>query len=205
MARLVEPKVPAAGQRHMREQAPALVLYRRAGRTVLRQLLNHGLDIGTHQIELMDVVAVRRMNGDFRWGKAENKPPMPGVDAGELEEIAQKGTVWLRILAVDNRMRAGNHWDMPFPTTYSHKRTPRVRAGAANPGFAPWDMIPNRRVPKTVKHRSARERKTDTVSSTGINCQLRGTEMRSSLALIAMLAFGNVADASMDCEGLAHF
>ena len=29
--------------------------------------------------------------------------------------------------------------------------------------------------------------------------------MRSSLALIAMLAFGNVADASMDCEGLAHF
>ena len=85
-------------------------------------------DVGAHQIEFVDVVVLRRMDSDLRRRQAEDQPPMPDIDAGKLQYIAQEGAVGLRIRAVDNRVRSSNQRNIPpFPPTYSH--TPGLSPG----------------------------------------------------------------------------
>ncbi len=73
------------------------------------QLQNQRLDVRAHQIELMHVVVLGRMDRNFRWRQFENQPSMPHIHTGKLEYIPQKGPVRFRILAVDNRVRTDDH------------------------------------------------------------------------------------------------
>src|SRR5262249_22691719 len=54
------------------------------------------------------------MDGDFRWRQSEDEPTVAYVDVRQLQGVAQKSAVSLRIRAVDDRMRSGNH-DCPRP------------------------------------------------------------------------------------------
>src|SRR5262249_6811088 len=49
------------------------------------------------------------MHGDFCWRQSEDEPTVAYVDVRQLQGVAQKSAVSLRILAVDDRMRSSNH------------------------------------------------------------------------------------------------
>src|SRR5262245_35464022 len=54
------------------------------------------------------------MHGDFCWRQSEDEPTVAYVDVRQLQGVAQKSAVRIRIRAVDDRMRSGNH-DCPRP------------------------------------------------------------------------------------------
>src|SRR5262245_39923147 len=54
------------------------------------------------------------MHGDFCWRQSKDEPTVAYVDVRQLQGVAQKSAVSLRILAVDDRMRSRNH-DCPRP------------------------------------------------------------------------------------------
>src|SRR6058998_3464365 len=63
--RLIDAKRSAARQRHPREQTPAFILDRSAADIALLHLGDKCLDVVAHQIELMPIVFVGRMHGNF--------------------------------------------------------------------------------------------------------------------------------------------
>ena len=67
VAWLVDPEFAAAGQRQPREQAPPLVLHRRALHRVRLQLADQGLDIVAQKIKLADIVPLGGV--DSRWAE----------------------------------------------------------------------------------------------------------------------------------------
>jgi hypothetical protein len=87
-------------------------------RTAIDTALFHGgdksLDVVAHQIELVNVVLFRRVNGDLGRRQAKDKPALTGVDVGEPQNIAEKSTVRIRVLAVNDRMGANDHSDSSF-------------------------------------------------------------------------------------------
>src|SRR6266508_3785917 len=63
--RLIDAKRSAARQRHPREQTPTLILDRGAADIALLHLSDKCLDVVAHQIELVCIVFVGRMHGNF--------------------------------------------------------------------------------------------------------------------------------------------
>src|SRR6058998_1097500 len=63
--RLIDAKRAAARQRHTREQTPAFILDRSAADVALLHLSDKCLDVIAHQIELVPIIFVGRMHGNF--------------------------------------------------------------------------------------------------------------------------------------------
>src|SRR5215475_11763439 len=79
----------------------------------------------------MQVVLVERMHCDLGWRQREDQPAVTGVDRLVLEHVAEKRSVSLGVLAVDDDVSAVNH----VPSVPPHETPP-------NPPF----QRPNRSV-----------------------------------------------------------
>src|SRR5438128_8371766 len=62
----------------------------------------------THQIKLMHVILLRRMNGNFGGRQSKDEPSAANIDVWQIEHIAQESSVGFRIRTVDDRMRPSN-------------------------------------------------------------------------------------------------
>ena len=72
MPRLINAKPAAAGKRQLHQQSPALVLNGAAGDVVRLHFRDECSDVVTHQIELVPIVLVGRMHGNFRRRESED-------------------------------------------------------------------------------------------------------------------------------------
>ena len=71
MPRLIDPKLPAAWERELRQYPPPLVVHGPALDTMLPHRRYEGLDVISHQIELVHVVLLGRMHGNL--GRRQSK------------------------------------------------------------------------------------------------------------------------------------
>src|SRR5687768_15049364 len=109
MARLVNAELAATGKRKLGQQPPAHVLHRPAGDVLLLHLRGERCDIVAHQIELMQVIFIRRMDGDFRRRQSEDEPAVADIDVRQLQDVPEELAVGRGIRAVDDGMRPSDH------------------------------------------------------------------------------------------------
>lgn len=109
MLGLIDAELTAARQGQAGDRAPALFVDGGAGHVLSFQVGDQGVDVVAHQEELVFLVLVGRVHGDFGWRQREDQPPMTGVDLRILQHVAQECAVGLGILAVDDDVRAVNH------------------------------------------------------------------------------------------------
>ena len=107
MARLIDAQLASAWKRHVCEESPALILNGTARDARGFHLFDERLDVGAHQVELVPAVLIRRMNGYFRWRQSEDQPSVSDIDVRKAEDIAEERAIGLGVLAVDDRMSAG--------------------------------------------------------------------------------------------------
>jgi hypothetical protein len=79
--RFVNAELAAARQRQLGKQAPAAVLHCGARDISFLHLGHECLHIGTQQVKLMAIVAVRGMHADFRRRDAENQKAAAAIHA----------------------------------------------------------------------------------------------------------------------------
>ena len=79
MRGLVEADLTPSREMELRHRAPSGFLHIRALDSLLRESGHLGLQVIGHEIQLMTIVAVRRMDGQFRRWQGEDQPPVPGV------------------------------------------------------------------------------------------------------------------------------
>src|SRR5258708_39185937 len=113
MFRLVEAGFASAGKPDHRDRAPSGFLHFRTADTLRRECRDLGLQIVTHEIELVLVTLFGGMNRRFRRRQREDEPSVASVHRGESENVPEEGTVGLRILAVDDDVRTKNHEPPP--------------------------------------------------------------------------------------------
>jgi hypothetical protein len=88
--RLVEPELLAARQGDVSETAPALLLDRRRLHALRVQIRDGGVDVVAHQIQLVTLPLLRRMDGDFRRRRLEDQPSAPGVNRRPAEDVSKE-------------------------------------------------------------------------------------------------------------------
>src|SRR5258707_7073733 len=114
MLRLVETDFASAGKPDHGDRAPSGFLHFRTADTLRRECRDLGLEIVTHEIELVLVTSFGGMNCHFCRRQREDEPSMASVHGGESENVPEEGTIGLRILAVDDDVRAKDHEPPPF-------------------------------------------------------------------------------------------
>src|SRR5262249_36822527 len=110
---LIDTELSTSRQRDLREQTPTLVLNGRARNAPLLHRGDELLDVVAHQIELVDVVILRGVDGHFCRRQTEDQPAFAHIDVRHPEHLAQKGAIGLRLLAVNDRMRSDDHGSPP--------------------------------------------------------------------------------------------
>ncbi len=93
----------------MCDQAVALILHRFAGDLLFLQLRDQRGQVIAHEVKLLHVVLLRRMNRDLGRRKAEDEPAFAGIDVRKPKHIAEEGAVGRDVGAVDDGMGAGDH------------------------------------------------------------------------------------------------
>jgi hypothetical protein len=91
---------------------------------------NSGLQVIAHQVEFMPIVLLGGMEGRLRLRRqqGENQPTFTGVHGRKSQDVAKEGAVGLRVLAVDDNMRAVDGKDLLLsliidagePVTFGH-------------------------------------------------------------------------------------
>ena len=87
VARLVDAELAAAGQRHLREEAPALVADGAAAHLAAGEVRDQRRHVVAHQVELVDVVLLGRVDGHLRGRQAEDQPAVARVHAGKARDV----------------------------------------------------------------------------------------------------------------------
>lgn len=110
MPRLVQRELATAGKLDGSHQAETLVADGPAELdTLLLELFDGGVDVVTHQVELMVITAIRRVSGQFGGGQREDEPAVSGIDRRELEHISEEGANSFGVLGEDDRVRSSDH------------------------------------------------------------------------------------------------
>lgn len=108
MGWLINTKTATSGDGNIRNLPPTLVLNLTADHVFLQQRLNQCPDIITNQEDLLPVVLIRRVYGQFfRW-QAENEPVCARFNMGKLEHIPKESAIRRRVCAIDNGLCNGN-------------------------------------------------------------------------------------------------
>ena len=71
---------------------------------------DEGVDVVTQQVEFLNTVFVRRVNGEFRWWKGKYKPVVSYINVRKLQNVSDECAVFVGIGAIDNGMASSNHW-----------------------------------------------------------------------------------------------
>jgi hypothetical protein len=109
VAWLVDPDLPPAGERYLRQDTPTEVARLGARNAPSLHQVHESAEVLDHQVELVDVVRVSGMHGHFGRRKGEDQPPVSDVDMGQSEHIPQERPVRVRVLAVEDRMGTHDH------------------------------------------------------------------------------------------------
>jgi hypothetical protein len=112
VAGLIDAERPPTGEPEPDQQAPSLVLNRPTPNIVPLHLRHERFHVVAHQVKLVTVVFVRRVDGDFRRREADNQPPASDINVRQPEHVAQKCAVSICVLAVDDGMRANQQGDL---------------------------------------------------------------------------------------------
>jgi hypothetical protein len=124
MSRLVKTDFAASGKLDLDNGTPSGFLYVRTPDALLSEHRNFGLQIITHEIEFEPVVLLGGMHRHFRRRQREDEPSVARVHGFKSQDIAEEGTISLRIFAVDNYMRAKDHGLYLFSPEYGRRKTP---------------------------------------------------------------------------------
>jgi hypothetical protein len=106
---LVESDVAAAGKRNLGQMSPPFFGDGVALYLSFLKLFHCALQVIAHEKQLVNVVFLRGMEGNFRGRQFEDQPTVSGIDGTQLKHIAKKLPIRLGILAVNHYMGAGEH------------------------------------------------------------------------------------------------
>lgn len=107
------PELAAPRQGDVRQDPPALIIRRGAGDLTLFHLRNELLDVIRHQIQLVQIVLLRRVHRHLGGRQPEDQPAAAHVHVLELEHVAQQRAIGLGILAIDDCVSAGDLHAVP--------------------------------------------------------------------------------------------
>src|SRR5260370_10128323 len=105
MLRLVETDFASARKPDHGDRAPSGFLHFRTTDTLRRECRDLGLQIVTHEIELVLVTLFGGMNRQFCRRQREDEPSVASVHGGESENVPEESTIGIRILVVDVAVR----------------------------------------------------------------------------------------------------
>src|SRR5712692_4823752 len=112
--RLVQPEFTAARNLDCRRQAKARFGDRpRKLHSLALQLFDRGFDVVAHEVELLMALLLGGVDAQLGGRQCEDEPAMPGINARELEHIAEESAQPVRILGIDQRMHAMDHAPPP--------------------------------------------------------------------------------------------
>src|SRR5579859_1521149 len=109
MLRLVETNHASAWKPDLGGRTPSGFLHVRTPNALLSERPDLGLQVVTHEIELMPVMLFGGMNRRFCWRQREDQPSLAGVHGCQSEDVPEEETISRRILAVHDDMRTNNH------------------------------------------------------------------------------------------------
>src|SRR5262249_17357400 len=124
---LVETYLAATGKPDLDDRAPSGFLHVRTRHPFLRQRRNLGLQVATHEIEVVAIILFRGMNRDFGRRQREDQPPVAGVDGRESKDVPEEGAISRRILTVDNCVRTKDHDRVPILSKTTRANPVRAR------------------------------------------------------------------------------
>src|SRR5215467_11137677 len=101
---LVEPDLPASGERDSGQRPPALLGHRTTLYFLPFQRFHRRLQVVADEEQFVQVVLVGGMKGGFGGRQREDEPAMTGVNGRKLENVPEERTVGIGILAVDDDM-----------------------------------------------------------------------------------------------------
>jgi hypothetical protein len=109
MFRLIEADRSAAWKLNLRDRPPTSLFNIRALDILLDQSVNLRSEVVAHEVKLMALVLVHRMDGKLRWGEGEDQPIMTGIYRGIAQDITKECSVSGGILAIDNDVGSKDH------------------------------------------------------------------------------------------------
>jgi hypothetical protein len=109
MPRLVEAHFSAARQPDLRDRTPPCLFYLGALDTLRGEGTHLGLQVVTHEVQLVRDGSVRGMNRELGRRQREDQPFMACVDPREAEDLTEERPVSRRVLAGDDHMCAEDH------------------------------------------------------------------------------------------------
>src|SRR5262245_39511414 len=158
MLRLVQADVTSARKRDLTNRAPSGFLHIRAGDTLLGEGRHLGPQVFAHEIQLMHVVLLRRMERGFRRRHCEDQPAVAGVHGRESKDVSEESAVSLRVPAVDDHMSATDHRLCPsfFRLRLVLLQSPNSRTVGTD--VSAGSLLPAQCIPATLKRMSWRGR-----------------------------------------------
>jgi len=117
MFRLIEAHLATAGEPDLGDRTPSCFLHRRTLDALLAERRDLALQIVTHEIQFVPLTFFGWMNRNFRRRQRENQPSVASVYGRKSQDLAEKGAISCRILAVKDYMGAKDHQLLPFAAT----------------------------------------------------------------------------------------
>jgi hypothetical protein len=109
MLRLIEVDLASTRKPYLPNGAPPHLLNVRALNALLREGSQFGLQIVTHEIQLMDIILIGRVERGLCRRQSEDQPATTRIHGFEPKDVAEKCAVSLDIFTVDNDMSPRNH------------------------------------------------------------------------------------------------
>ena len=143
MPGLIDGQLRAVWQADCRKKPPALIgdIPCHFG-SPAPQLGESGLDVVTHEVELVMALTVSWMNSELGRGQSENKPASPRVCRRHAEYVCEERTDLLSFRGEDDCMQSSNHSAI-LAAAQGSDASPRIPKGA---------LAPNRRQ-RRMRHR----------------------------------------------------
>src|SRR3989475_11405590 len=120
---LIKADLASAGKPHLRNGTPSCFLNFRALNALLCEGSHFGFQIVAHEIELVGVTLIGRVDCGFSRRQGEDQPAMTRIHGFETEDIAEKCAVRLGVLTVDNYVSAKDHLPLRKLARNSHQLT----------------------------------------------------------------------------------
>jgi hypothetical protein len=109
MLRLIKVDLASTRKPYLRNGAPSFFLHFRALDALLSEGSQFSFQIVTHEIEFVGTILIGRVECGFCRRQSEDQPAMTCIDGFEPEDVAEKCTVSVGILTIDNYVSPRNH------------------------------------------------------------------------------------------------
>jgi hypothetical protein len=133
MLRLIKAHLAASWEPNLGDRAPSLFVHPRTLHARFTKCCHLGLQVVTHEIQLMPAILISGMKCGLCWRKSKDQPPTPGIHRRKMQDVPEEGTVRIRVFAIYDYMRARDHGFPPATRSFHVKR---------------YQMILNPKIPK---------------------------------------------------------